>query len=86
MSDPFKSHSKGLTAPADQHFAITPNDSADLAVIPRAIRVGGSGDIVLRDKGGVDVTYPAVAGEVLIFRAVRVLATGTTATNLVGWY
>ena len=71
---------------ADRHFAITPSNDTNLTIQPRAIRVGASGNVVLRDGAGVDVTYAVIAGEVITFRPVRVLATGTTATGLVGWY
>lgn len=72
--------------PADRHFAITPNDSTDLTITPRVIRIGGSGDIAIRDIAGVDITYAVSDGEVIPIRAVRVLSTGTTATGIVGWY
>lgn len=86
MADGFDRHTTGPEAPATRHFAITPNDAADLPSTPRAIRANVAGDVVLRDASGTDVTYTVAAGELLLFRAVRVLATGTTATGLVGWY
>lgn len=70
---------------AERHFAITPNNDTDLAIIPRAIFIGGAGDIAIRDELDNDVTYTVQAGQVLIFRARRVLSTGTTASNIVGW-
>lgn len=72
--------------PADRHFAITPDDGTDLAIKPRSIYVGGGGDIVLRDGGGTDVTYTVADGAIIPFRVTRILDTGTTATNIVGWY
>jgi hypothetical protein len=84
MSDPFAGLASGLSAPATRHFAITPSDSANLALRPRAIVFQTDGAAVLRDEAGTDVTYNRYAGDVLPLRAVRVLATGTTAT-LVGW-
>jgi hypothetical protein len=91
MSDIFESYATGLESPGNRHFPITPDDDTDIqhegrVIIPRAIRVGGAGNVVIRDGAGTDVTYTCVAGEVLTFRPVRVLATGTTATNIVGWY
>lgn len=85
MADPFSSYNPRLSSPAGRHFAITPSDSVDLAIRPRALKVLAQGNVVVRDDGGVDITYPVVAGEILPIRAVRVLATGTTAT-VVGWY
>lgn len=86
MSDLFNTFPKTLESPADRHFPITPDDTTDLAIMPRAIRVGGAGTLVLRDREGQDITYSVTDGEVLLFRAVCVLATGTTATGIVGWY
>jgi len=85
MADPFSSHNPKLDSPASRHFTITPSDNTDLATRPRALKVTVGGNVVVRDEGGVDITYPVVAGEILPLRAVRVLATGTTAT-VVGWY
>jgi hypothetical protein len=84
MSDPFAGAASGLSGPATRHFAISPSNSADLAIRPRALVFQTDGDAVLRDEAGTDVTYGRYAGDVLPVRAVRVLATGTTAT-LVGW-
>jgi hypothetical protein len=83
MSDPFENTAPNLNGPAYRHFAITPADS-DLATIPRALFVTADGDVVIRDAGGVDVTYPVTAGQIIPFRAVQVRA-ATTAT-VVGWY
>jgi hypothetical protein len=33
--DEFQSFSKGLTSPATIHFAIQPDDAADLPILPR---------------------------------------------------
>jgi len=74
--------SRGSTDSATIHFAITPSNN-DLAVIPRALRVLTDGDLAVRDAGGVDITYPVVAGEVFLLRPTRVLP-ATTAT-VVGW-
>lgn len=83
MTDLFASNATGLTSPAIRHFAITPANT-DLAIRPRALYVNGDGALVVRDEGGVDVTYAVIAGQVLPIRAVQV-RTGTTAT-VVGWY
>lgn len=65
--------------------AIVPNDSSDLAEVTRAIYVGGAGDIKVTANGGGTATFVGVAaGTILPVRVVRVFATGTTATNLVG--
>ena len=84
--DYFEKFLTGKESPADKHFVITPNDSVDLAILPRALRIGTAGDVVVTDIDGDDVTYTCVAGELLLFRAVRIKATGTTATGIIGWY
>ncbi|WP_112310377.1 spike base protein, RCAP_Rcc01079 family [Pseudogemmobacter bohemicus] len=84
MSDPFQKHARGLTAPADRHFAIIPSDSTDLPIRPRVLCCTTAGTVAIRDMQGLDVTYPLEAGQVLLFSPVRVLASGTTAT-VVGW-
>ena len=85
MIDPFENYSSSLEGPAEHHFEITPSDSSDLLRRPRAIRAGSEGIVVLRDVAGVDLAYAVTAGEVLPIRCLRVLATGTTATNIIGW-
>lgn len=89
---PIAFHEQGrgaeLTFPATRHFAIAPDDSADLAAVPRAIYVGVGGDVAMQlvDDPGVTVTYSnMLSGVVYPCRPVRILATGTTATGLVGW-
>ena len=84
MADQFASHSSALDSPAAAHFTITPSNDADLAIRPRALFCTAAGNVAVR-IGGVDITYPVVAGDILPLRAERVLATGTTAT-VVGWY
>lgn len=84
MTDRFESFSPGLTGPATDALALTPNDAADLPLVGRALYVGGGGDLRLVTSGGSDVLLRGVAGgSVLPVRARRVMATGTTATHLV---
>lgn len=69
---------------AKRWFPITPDGNTDLAPIPDAVYVGGAGDVVLKGSDGTNATFAATAGQVLPFSPTRVLATGTTATGLVG--
>lgn len=85
MADPFSSTATGRESPGMRHFTITPNNSVDIPIRPRAIRAGGDGNIAIRDEVGTDITYAVVAGDILPFSPVRILATGTTATPIVGW-
>jgi len=73
----------------DSHIA----DDEDLPLPVRAIRVGADGDVTVKMAAnpaqpvldGNEITYTAVAGELLRGPIVRVLSTGTTATDLVGY-
>jgi hypothetical protein len=64
---------------------ITPSDSTDLTKQTRGIWVGGTGAIAVNmvDTGSTVVFAAVPAGTLLPVRAKRVLAIGTTATNLV---
>lgn len=85
MSDPFVHHARGLDSPADFHAPITPSDSQDLPLRPRVLYCQTAGSAVIRDRAGNDLTYTLAAGQILPISAVRVLATGTSAT-LTGWW
>ncbi len=83
MEDRFSNHASGLESPATGAFLITPDDASDLATRPRSLYIGVEGDVRVR-MNGVDITLQNVSGIVPI-RPERVLATGTTATNIIGW-
>lgn len=88
MSDIWASKSELLDSPADNAAAVTPNDSTDLAVVPRGLYVGGAGTLIvhMKDAAGdaASVSFVGVAGGSLLpIRPSRVLSTGTTATNIV---
>lgn len=62
------------------------SDTVDLDVPVRTIYVGGAGNIVLQDLQGNQVTFTAPpVGSQLNVCAKRILTTGTTATNLIGY-
>lgn len=79
MADNYRYHNVGLTAPGILHWIVTPSDTVDLDPIPRAIVALTSGTVAWRDKAGTVITYPVLAGQEYSFRAVRIMATGTTA-------
>lgn len=85
MLDPFDTDYVNLTSPAVTHYLVSPSDTLDLPVRPRALFVNAAGTAVLQDADGEAVTYDLQAGAVLSIRPVRVLASGTTA-QLVAWY
>lgn len=85
MSDTFQNHAPGLTAPASHAEAITPSDSVPLARVTRALYVGSGGDVRVRMVSGQIVTFRGVQGGMFYpVRVEQVMATGTTATDLMG--
>ena len=65
-------------------FAITPNDSADLSDFCRAIVVGTEGVVKYHNFDGLVCTTASLPAGVYPFQIRRVLATGTTASDLTG--
>lgn len=85
MADDFETHQPSLTAPAGAAQAITPHNTTPLSHVTRAIYVGGTGDLRITLVSGDTVTLTGVQGGTAYpLRATHVLATGTTATGLVG--
>lgn len=64
-------------------IAVTPADATDLAYPVRGLLVAVAGTIALVTPAGTALTITAPAGFVPI-GAKRILATGTTATGIVG--
>ncbi len=63
--------------------AVTPNDTT--AVAFDALYVGGAGNVAVEMEGGASLTFSGVpVGTMLKIGVVKVLLTGTTATNIVG--
>jgi hypothetical protein len=84
MGDKYDLSSAGLSAPAENALAVTPDDGTNLGYYSRALYVGGAGNLKIDTVGGSTVTFVSVpAGTVLPVRAKKVHATGTTATNIV---
>lgn len=67
--------------------AITPNDSTELEGVA-ALFIGTGGSLVVEPvSGGNTVTFTNVANATLLpVGAVRVLATGTTASGIIGLF
>lgn len=76
------------TGPSNNVKAVTPHATNAISPVPRALYIGGAGDVALRAAGdGADVTFVGLtAGSILPVRAQYVRATGTTATNIVALY
>jgi hypothetical protein len=75
-----------LQNPSKTAFAITPHNTNALARNTRAIWVGGAGNVKVDMAGGdTGITFSGVAaGTLLPICVIRVYATGTTATLLIG--
>lgn len=73
--------------PAFDLLAVTPNDTTDFMYYVRKLYIGGAGNVKVRTMGGTIVTFYNVdqGQELGPFMIDRVLATGTTATNIVGY-
>ena len=74
----------GSGDPSSSWFAITPSDSTDLAVKPRALYVGVSGDITMIGIDGVSCLFKAVPVGIWPLRPHRITVAGTAATNILG--
>jgi len=85
MPDRFQYSTPSLSGPAAHAFAVTPNDSTDLAETTRALYVGTAGSVAAVMASGASVSFGTVAsGTVLPVRVTRVLLTGTTASAILG--
>ena len=72
--------------PVNSFKAITPSDTVDLDYRTAGIYCGASGDVVLMGDDGIQATFTVATGVILpVYNIKRVMATGTTATNLVAF-
>ena len=72
-----------ITSPVTGGYAITPNDSTDLAEVTLSLYVGTAGTLKVTMMDGSVVSYAAIAAGRHPLRVKRVWATGTSATGLV---
>jgi hypothetical protein len=85
MGAPTDPYAGSGNEPAREMFTVAPSDAVALTKIPRGIYVGGTGDVVVKDHLGTSVTFKAVpVGTVLPICPTFIMATGTTATLMVG--
>jgi len=85
MAEDFSSYQSSLNSPARDGAAITPSDANDLADPTRGIYVGGAGSLRARMVSGAVVDFTGLLGGVVYpLRLRQVMASGTTATGLVG--
>ena len=87
MTDEFGSMGQSPMTPSEYPFEVTPSDTADLERVTKALYIGTGGDVALRakDTGNGVITFRNVpAGAQLQVRATRIMAGGTTASDIVG--
>jgi hypothetical protein len=84
--DPFFAGTLEPVTAARHAEAVSPSDTADLTKVTSALYVGVSGDLALilaNDPDTAPVIFKGVAaGTLLQLQCRRVMATGTTATNI----
>ena len=84
MADQFASFQEGLDSPANDAAAVTPSDSTPLTKSARALYVGTGGNLNLVTTDGQTALFKNLpSGSILPVRTSYVLATGTTATDVV---
>lgn len=87
MADAFAQEQAGLDSPAASAAVVTPSDSTPLATDSRSLYVGTGGNLTIVTSGGS--TVPLVnlpSGSWVPFRVHQVMATGTTASNIVAMW
>lgn len=85
--DSFSGRAASIIGPAGTLIAVTPSDTADLAVgATRAIHVGTAGTLAVVDMNGNAAVLRSLDGQYHPVRVRRILATGTTATDIVALY
>jgi hypothetical protein len=83
--DKFQGKIVSYEMPSNHLLALTPNDAVDLTYVTRGIYIGGAGDLAVRDEFNNDVTFTnLVPGIILPIRVVRIFATGTSVTDIIG--
>jgi hypothetical protein len=85
-TDPFGGR-REYTGPVFNGFAVTPSDSVQLKMVARRIYVGGAGNltVLLRGDSHPVTLFNVPAGSYHDLGAVLVMATGTTATDIVAF-
>lgn len=87
MPDEFATYARGLESPASKAAAVAGNDAADLTDTSRALYVGTGGNLaVILAHNTAPVTLVGVpSGVILPIRVKRIMATNTTASNIVSF-
>lgn len=80
------SNAEDAAAPAQSWANVVKSDSTTYQPKPKALYVGGAGDVVLQDTQGNSATFACVAGQILPMRPYKIMSTNTTATGIVALY
>jgi hypothetical protein len=83
--DNLQNLSDSIEFPAVRLRAVTPNDTDPLVFVCKALYVGTGGNVAImasEDTAAVTLTN-VQSGSIIPVRALRVMATGTTATGIV---
>lgn len=73
--------------PARSAASVTPSDATTLFTSTKGVWVGGAGNLAVTMHDGTSVTLVGVvAGSLLPVSVTQILATGTTATDIVVFY
>lgn len=72
----------GSESPATHAALVTPNDSANLVSVSRALLIGNAGNLKVDTLGGETLVMPVPAG-LLPIRVTKIYASNTTANNIV---
>jgi len=87
MADKFQNQSDNVDLQARKLLAITPNNDNDLVDVPKALYIGVGGTLaVIAVDNTTSVSLTVQAGALLPIRVKRVLASGTSATGIVGLF
>ena len=84
--DGLLNHGRDAGGPARRAAAVTPSDTVDLTAYAKALYVGAAGNVRVLTVGGEDADATTFANHPVGWLPVqvrRVLATGTTATQIV---
>lgn len=82
--DDFKGYSPNMQSPATHAVGVTPDNTANLNHLTRALYVGTGGDVRVTIADGSTVTFVNMVQGWHPIRITRVWATGTTAHHMVG--
>ncbi len=66
--------------------AVTPHDSTNFTELPKAIYIGGAGNLVAVGDDDATAPFAVTAGQTLPIRPKRINSTNTTATGIIALY